>query len=96
MKWLSRNSIIQCSNEVEQEDLVDCMGHLERNWFGYENNVQSAEIDNELSPSGEPELEYSYEERLVINVRDIILTHIIFNWKGSKIANYKLIQRARV
>ena len=29
--------IIQCLNEVEQEDLVDCINHLERNWFGYEN-----------------------------------------------------------
>ena len=29
--------IIQCLNEVEQEDLVDCINHLKKNWFGYEN-----------------------------------------------------------
>ena len=36
-------------------------------------------------------------KELTINVHDIILTHIdIFNWKRSKIANYKLIQKAFV
>ena len=34
---------------------------------------------------------------LTLNVHDIILTHIdIFNWKRSKIANYKLIQKEAV
>ena len=37
-------------------------------------------------------LKYSNDQ---MSVHDIILTHIdIFNWKRSKIANYKLIQKA--
>ena len=38
---------------------------------------------------------FKRSNELTINVHDIILTHIdIFNWKRSKIANYKLIQKA--